>query len=54
MNELDLLWQRHEIQHRLTVRVVEAFPEDKLLSSRPLLRCGPLRKLLVNFYNSRP
>jgi hypothetical protein len=40
MNELDLLWQRHEIQHRLTVRVVEAFPEDKLFEFTPI---APMR-----------
>jgi uncharacterized damage-inducible protein DinB len=40
MNELDLLWQRHKIQHRLTVRVVEAFPEDKLFRFTPI---APMR-----------
>jgi uncharacterized damage-inducible protein DinB len=40
MNELDLIWQRHEIQHRLTVRVVEAFPEEKLVDFTPI---APMR-----------
>jgi hypothetical protein len=40
MSELDLVWKRLEGHHRLTVRVVEAFPEDKLVHFTPI---EPLR-----------